>query len=84
MGSKNHPKLYAAHTVETVRSAYYELWSEIEADQLRDMSSDDECKAAIIRRLLDLVDLGATSREELIAKVLSDRPCLKESRQLRR
>ena len=79
MGSKNHPKLYAAHTVETVRSAYYELWSEIETDQLRDMSTDDDYKAPIIRRLLDLVELGATSREDLIAQVLRDRPCLKSA-----
>ncbi len=34
MGSIRHPKLFDAATVEAIRSAYYDVWAQVEADQL--------------------------------------------------
>ena len=52
------------------------MWNTVEADGSRgDPVRDEDCKAAIIRRLLDLAATGTTERDELVAKLLSDRPC---------
>ena len=76
MGSVNHPKLYDPATIATLKAAFHDVWTTVEADGSRgDPVRDEDCKAAIIRRLLDLAATGTLARDELVAKLLSDRPC---------
>ena len=76
MGSVKHPKLYDPATMVTLKAAFHEVWTTVEADGSRsDPVRDEDCKAAIIRRLLDLAASGCMERNELVAKLLSDRPC---------
>ncbi len=76
MGSVNRPKLYDPTTIATVKAAFYAVWTTVEADGSRgDPVRDEDCKAAIIRRLLDLAATGTTKRDELVTKLLNDRPC---------
>ena len=76
MGSVNHPKLYDPAMMATIKAAFHDVWSTVEADGSRgDPVRDEDCKAAIIRRLLDLAATGTLARDELVAKLLSDRPC---------
>ena len=76
MGSVNHPKLYDPATIATLKAAFHDVWNTVEADGSRgDPVRDEDCKAAIIRRLLDLAATGTTERDVLVAKLLSDRPC---------
>jgi hypothetical protein len=76
MGSVSHPKLYDPATIATLKAAFHEVWSTVEADGSRgDPVRDEDCKAAIIRRLLDLAATGVTSRDELVSTLLTHRPC---------
>ena len=76
MGSVKHPKLYDPATMVMLKAAFHEVWTTVEADGSRsDPVRDEDCKAAIIRRLLDLAASGCMERNELVAKLLSDRPC---------
>ena len=76
MGSVNHPKLYDPAMMATIKAAFHDVWSTAEADGSRgDPVRDEDCKAAIIRRLLDLAATGTLARDELVAKLLSDRSC---------
>jgi hypothetical protein len=76
MGSVNHPKLYDPATIATIKAAFHDVWSTVEADGSRgDPVRDEDCKAAIIRRLLDLAATGTLPRDELVATLLNDRPC---------
>ena len=75
MGSTIHPKLFDAATIETVRSAYYDIWQGVEANPNREAAGDDACKSAIIRHLLALVSVRAMKREELVTQLIADWPC---------
>jgi hypothetical protein len=76
MGSSNRPRLFDPRVAEMVRSAFYEIWDDFEArDAMPSLMTADECKAAIIRRLLDLAVEGPTTKEHLVAKVLDEHPC---------
>jgi hypothetical protein len=77
MGSVNPPKLHDPATIATLKAAFHDVWTTVEADGARgDPVRDEDCKAAIIRRLLDLAATGVTSRDELVATLLTHRPCL--------
>jgi hypothetical protein len=75
MGSFRHPKFHEAATIETVRAAFHEVWESVRAEPGRDVKADEDCQAAIIRRLLDLAASGMTGRDELVAALLAERPC---------
>ena len=52
MGSVNHPKLYDPAMMATIKAAFHDVWSTVEADGSRgDPVRDEDCKAAIVRRL---------------------------------
>ena len=76
MGSVKHPKFFDPATIATLKAAFHDVWTTVEADGSRgDPVREEDCKAAIILRLLDLAATGTTERDELVAKVLNDRPC---------
>ena len=76
MGLVKHPKLYDPATMVTLKAAFHEVWTTVEADGSRgDPLRDEDCKAAIIRRLLDLAASGCMERSELVAKLLSHCRC---------
>jgi hypothetical protein len=77
MDSVNHPKLHDDATMKTVKAAFHDVWATIEAhDPFRDTAGDDDLKAAIIRKLLDLVSLGKTSQDELRSEALKQLPLI--------
>lgn len=77
MDSVNHPKLHDDATMKTVKAAFHDVWTTIEAhDPFRDTAGDDDLKAAIIRKLLDLVSLGKTSQDELRSEALKQLPLI--------
>jgi hypothetical protein len=75
MGSVRHPKLLDAAAMESVRAAFHEIYDTIQGQNVfvPAFEDDDELKAQIIRKLLDLVSEG-TSPEDFKAKVLSSLP----------
>ena len=51
MGSVNHPKLYDPASTASIKAAFYEIWTTLQAqDALRTGLCDAELKVAIIRR----------------------------------
>lgn len=52
--------------METVRAVFHDIWATIEAqDSIRITANHADLKAAIVRKLLDLVADGTTTEEEL-------------------
>jgi hypothetical protein len=77
MDSVNHPKLYDDSTMKTVKAAFHDVWATIEAhDPFRDTADDDDLKATIIRKLIDLVSEGKTSQNELRSEALRQLPLI--------
>jgi hypothetical protein len=75
MGSVNHPKLYDPATMATIKDAFYDVWKVVEKqDDMRFRIGDSELKAAIIRRLLDLVEQGKNDKDELAEQTLRSLP----------
>jgi hypothetical protein len=74
MGSVNHPKLYDAATMAMVREVFHEVWGALEGQDVFAVEAHGGLKAAIIRRLLDLVAEGTTSPQQLKAQVLKGLP----------
>jgi len=74
MGSSKHPRTYNPAIMATIKSAFHDVWQNLEGDLTRDPTHDQELKAAIIRRLLDLVEKGITSQEELRERLLRNLP----------
>jgi hypothetical protein len=72
MGSVNHPRIFDAATMATIKAAFHDVWDTIDGQDL--LPSDEDLKAAIIRRLIDLVGEGTTRREDLRMRVLGDLP----------
>jgi hypothetical protein len=75
MGSVNHPKLYDPHVITTLKAAFHDVWTVVDAsDQPRAAAEDHQLKAEIIRKLLELVSTGTTDQAELRAEVLRQLP----------
>jgi hypothetical protein len=74
MGSVRHPKILDAAAMENVRTAFYEIYQTIHGQNvLVPVFDDDELKAQIIRKLLDLVSDGIPPTD-FKAKVLRSLP----------
>lgn len=77
MGSVNHPKIYDDATMTTVKAAFHDVWATVAAhDPFRDTAGDDDLKATIIRKLIDLVSEGKTSQDELRSEALRQLPLI--------
>ena len=74
VGSLKHPRTYDPAIMAIIKGAFHDVWQILEGDLIRDPTHDQELKAAIIRRLLDLVENGITSQEELRAQLLRNLP----------
>jgi hypothetical protein len=75
VGSVNHPKFYDDAAMASIKAAFHDVWEILQAhNDLYGEDSAGELKAAIIRRLIDLVADGTTNPEELKAKVLKNLP----------
>jgi hypothetical protein len=75
MASVNHPSFYDPSMMATVKDAFYDVWEVVEKqDAMRFRIGDSELKAAIIRRLLDLVAEGKHERRELANCALMSLP----------
>jgi len=71
MGSINHPRVYDDAAMANMKAAFHDVWDAVEARSLIwDTVSEDELKAAIIRKLLDLAAKGTTNRDILKVKIL--------------
>jgi hypothetical protein len=71
MGSINHPRLYDAAAMANMKAVFHDVWDVVEPHApVWDTVSEDELRAAIIRRLVDLTAKGTTSRDILKMKVL--------------
>jgi hypothetical protein len=71
MGSVSHPRLYDPAMMVTIKAAFYDVWDAIHVHTpSRDHAYDDDIRAEIIRRLLDLVADGTTDRDELKTQVI--------------
>ena len=77
MDTVNHPKIYDDATMTTVKAAFHDVWATVAAhDPFRDAAGDDDLKAAIIEKLLDLVSEGKMSQDELRAEALKQLPLI--------
>ena len=75
MGSINHPRLYDGAAMANMKAAFHDVWDAVEPHApIWDTVSEDELKAAIICRLVDLAAKGTTSRDVLKMKVLRGLP----------
>ena len=75
MGSVNHPSFYDPAAMASLKAAFRDVWAELRAqDTFRVWLSETELKAAIIRRLIELVADRTTNPEELKAQVLGNLP----------
>jgi hypothetical protein len=75
VGSVNHPKLYDPAAMASIKAAFYEVWTALEAQHaIYGKDGAAELKAAIIRRLIDLAANGTTHPEEMKAQVLKNLP----------
>lgn len=75
MGSINHPRLYDDATMANMKAAFHDVWDAVEPHApIWDTVSEEELKAAIIRRLVGLAANGTTSRGVLKMKVLRSLP----------
>jgi len=74
MGSVRHPKLLDVDEIEAVRAAFYDIYDAIHGqDVFVPVFDDNELKAQIIRKLLELVSEG-TPPHDFKAKVLRSLP----------
>ena len=75
MRSVNHPKPHDPVAMMSIKAAFHDVWETVQAhDDLYRERGTGELKAAIIRRLIDLVANGTTNPEELKAQVLKNLP----------
>jgi hypothetical protein len=74
MGVVNHPRTYDPVVMTTLKAAFHDVWEVLDRGPVRDKSRDNDLKAAIVRQLLELVENGTTSREELKTRVLRSLP----------
>lgn len=75
MGSFNHPRLYDVAAMANMKAAFHDVWDAVEPHApVWDTVSEDELKAAIIRRLVDLAAKGTTSRDVLKMEILRSLP----------
>jgi hypothetical protein len=64
-----------AATVNVVRAVYRDVSEVLQNHELRDeQPRDEQRKAAVMRRLLELVSGGQTERDELRSKLLAELP----------
>jgi hypothetical protein len=75
MDSVNHSSFYDPAAMVSLKTAFRGVWEELRAqDTFRVGLSETELKAAIIRRLMELVADGTTNPEELKAQVHPECP----------
>ena len=74
LASVSHPKRYDQGAVVSIRAVFHEVWEVLQPRHDLYGDGGGELKAAIIRRLIDLVADGTTNPEELKAKVLKNLP----------
>lgn len=71
MRPTNQPKPFDEAELELVKDSFREIWAIIEHQNVLHLrSGQQEMKAIIIRKLLELVDNGVTDQEQLKAEVL--------------
>jgi hypothetical protein len=73
MGSKYHPKLYHPDTAAALKVAFYDVWDVIERQNALRYGrlEQNDMKAAVAQKLLDVINDGVTDREEIVGEVLS-------------
>jgi len=75
MASVNHHSFYDPAAMASLKAAFRDVWAELRAQATFPVAlSETELKAAIIRRLMELVADGTTNPEELKAQVLGNLP----------
>jgi hypothetical protein len=75
MSSVNHPKYYDPAVMDVVKNSFHEVWAILEGQNtLVIRENEGDLKAAIIRKLLDLVSEGVTDRETLRLETLRELP----------
>ena len=75
LGSMNHPRLYDDAAMANMKAAFHDVWDVVEPHApIWDTISEEELKAAIIRRLVGFAANGTTSRDVLKMKILRSLP----------
>ena len=71
MGSVNHPRLYDPAAMNLVKDVFREVWGIVkDQDVLVIKDANGTQRAAIIRKLIELVSEGITDKDVLRAEAL--------------
>ena len=71
MGSVNHPRLYDPAAMNLVKDVFREVWGIVkDQDVLVIKDANGTQRAAIIRKLIELVSEGVTDKDVLRAEAL--------------
>jgi hypothetical protein len=75
MGSAKHPRLFSVDEMESLRTAFHEIYDAIQGQNVFRPATDDddELKALIIRKLVEVIEAG-TPPAEFRSKVLRSLP----------
>ena len=73
MGSVSHPKLYDPAAMNLVKDVFREVWGIVkDQDVLVIKDASGTQRAAIIRKLIELVSEGVTDKDVLRAEALAE------------
>jgi len=73
MASANHPKLYDPAAMNLVKDVFREVWGVVEdQDAFLIKKASGTQRAAIIRKLIELVSEGVTDNDVLKAEALGE------------